>query len=164
MKKICLLMVALLLAGVLGGCGLAQKAQEKAAEKILEGASGGSVKVDIDGEKYTYQDEDGNTVEIGSTQWPTGAAADAIPKLDKGIISSVVNMEATCIIDIDEVEKADFDAYLQAVKNAGFTENAVEMTTEGSGFLYQATSGNKSIVMGYSQQEKHLQISAGLGE
>lgn len=163
MKKIMLILTALLVVTALAGCGASEKVQEKAAEKAIEDAIGGKANVDIDGDKYTFEDNDGNKIEVGSNEWPTGEAADVIPKLDKGTITSVVNTAGNCVIDIDEVEKSDFDEYLQAIKDAGFTKNAAELK-DANGLMYQATTDNgKTMLVSYSFESKHLQIMGGIG-
>lgn len=159
MKKFLAIALTLVLILSLTACGASEKAQEKAAEKAIENAIGGDVKVDIDGDKYTYEDKDGNKIEIGSTEWPTGETAKLIPKLDKGTVVSVVEMEGACIIDIDEVKKSDFETYFQKVKDAGFTQDPYEVTEE-SGTMYMASSENgSSVVLGYTIEEEHMQIS-----
>ena len=166
MKKITIFLLALAFILSVSGCGVTEKVQEKAAEKAtekaIENATGGNAKVDINGDKYKVDYGDDNSLEIGGGKWPTGDSADIIPKFDKGKISSVINTKEGCIIDIDEVEKNDFDSYLQTVKNAGFTKDTTNMNSD-SNSVYMATAGNgKSIILSYTPEEKHLQISGAL--
>lgn len=162
MKKLSIILAALMLLTALAGCGAAEKvqekAQEKAAEKAIEDALGGDVTVDIDGEKYTYEDKDGNKMEIGGTQWPTDEAADFIPKFDKGTITGSTIMGNVYLIDVEKVEQADYDSYLQTVKDAGFTENSFSLE-EAEYDQYQAlhTDGT-SMMLSYEAAEKKLQI------
>lgn len=159
MKKLFVILTALFLIAALAGCGTAEKAQEKAAEKALEDALGGDVNVDIDGDKYVYEDKDGNKIEVGGSEWPTGDAAKLIPTFDKGTIVSVVEMEDSCIIDIDEVGKSDFETYFQKIKDAGFTQDPYEVKDE-NGIMYMANTENgNAIILGYTVEEKHMQIS-----
>lgn len=164
MKQFAYTVTAFLLAAVLAGCGASEKMQQEAAEKALENALGGEVAVDIEGEKYTYEDKEGNKFEVGGTEWPSGDAADIIPAFSKGTIVTVVNMTGNCMIDLDNVEKKEFEAYVQTVKDAGFTQTPVEMTDETTTLYQAAASGGKSILLSYTAQEKHLQISASLME
>lgn len=155
MKKLFVILTALFLIAALAGCGTS----EKAAEKALEDALGGDVNVDIDGDKYVYEDKDGNKIEVGGSEWPTGGTAKLIPKFDKGTIVSVVEMEDSCIIDIDEVGKSDFETYFQKIKGAGFTQDPYEVKDE-SGIMYMANTVNgNAIVLGYTVEEEHMQIS-----
>lgn len=159
MKKVWVILTSLLLVLALAGCGASEKAQEKAAEKALEDALGDDVNVDIDGDKYVYEDKDGNKIEVGGSEWPTGETAKLIPKFDTGTIVSVVEMENSCIIDIDEVEKSDFETYFQKIKDAGFAQDPYEVKDE-SGIMYMANTENgNAIVLGYTVEEKHMQIS-----
>lgn len=159
MKKLIAILTALLLVAAMAGCGTSERAQEKAAEEALEEAIGGDVNVDIDGDKYIYEDEEGNKIEIGGNEWSSSDVAKLIPKFDKGTVVSVVDMEDGCIIDIDDVEKSDFEDYLQKVKNAGFTHDSYVVTDE-NGTMYMASAENgDSVILGYSVNESHLQIS-----
>ena len=153
-----ILSVLLILALALTGCGVSEKAQEAAAEKAIENATGGDVKVDIDGEKYTYEDKDGNKIEMGGTEWPTDEAAKFIPKLDKGTVTACTIMGGMYLIDIEKIEQKDYDSYLQAVKDAGFTETA--LTTDAEGYSqYQASDAKgNGIMLSYESEVTRLQI------
>lgn len=167
MKKTVLILLAMALIIVLAGCGASEKAQEKAAEKAIENALGGDVQVNIDGDKYTYEDKNGNKMELGGTEWPTDDAASFIPKFDKGAIIACTIMGNIYLIDLEKVEQADYDSYLQTVKDAGFTENVFALDgadTEGY-YQYQAlhTNGN-GITLSYEAAEKKLQIMGTVAE
>ena len=158
MKKIFVTLAALLLATALAGCGVSERAQEKAAEKALEDAIGGDVKVDIEGDKYTYEDKDGNKMEVGGTEWPADEAAAFIPKFEKGAVAACTIMGNIYLIDVEEIEQKDYESYLQTVKDAGFAE-AVFTLEEGGYYQYQASDekGN-GIMLSYESAEKKLQI------
>lgn len=161
MKRLSLILVALLLAAAESGCGAQEKAQEKAAEKAIEGALGGDVSVDIDGEKYTYEDKDGNKMEFGSTEWPADKAASFIPKYDKQPVASSMVMGNVYLIDIENVDKKDYEGYLQAVKDAGFTDSTFSLEEVGDDGYYQYQSADdkgNSIVLSYDSAGKRLQI------
>lgn len=164
MKKLSIILAALLLTALVG-CGASEKAQEqiqeKAAEKAIEDALGGDVKVDIDGDKYTYEDKDGNKMEFGSTEWPSDEAAGFIPKFNKGAITGCTIMGNMFLIDLEKVEQEDYDSYLQTVKDAGFTENSFGLEgTETEGYYqYQALNADgASMMLSYEAAEKKLQI------
>lgn len=162
MKKFLFLVLVLIITLSLSACGASDKAQEKAAEKAIEGALGGDIQVDIDGDKYTYEDKDGNKMEFGGTEWPNDEAAAFIPKFDQGTVTACTAMANIYIIDVEKVEYADYDCYLQTVKDAGFTENAFSLNEgdlEGY-YQYQAgdTNGN-SMILSYEAAEKKLQIT-----
>lgn len=161
MKRFLFLILAFIITFSLSACGASEKAQEKAAEKAIEGALGGNVKVEIDGEKYTYEDKDGNKMEVGGTEWPADEASAFIPKCEQGTVTACTIMGNIYIIDMEKVVQKDYDSYLQMVKDAGFTENTFtldEAETEGY-YQYQAfhTNGN-GITLSYEAEEKVLQI------
>lgn len=158
MKKVSILVAALFLITALAGCGALEKAEEKASEKVLEEAMGGDVKVDIDGDKYTYEDNEGNRTEFGGTEWPTDEAAAFIPKFNKGTITASSLVSNVYLVEFEEVKQADYDSYLQEIKDAGFTEQALMMDAEGY-YQYQAGDSNGNyITLSYEAEKKGLQI------
>lgn len=161
MKKFLFLVLVLIITLSLSACGASDKAQEKAAEKAIEGALGGDVQVDIDGDKYTYEDKDGNKMEFGSTEWPNDEAAEFIPKFDQGTVTACTAMANIYIIDVEKVEQKDYEGYLQTVKDAGFTESAFSLDDAGEAGYYQYQAGDdkgNGITLSYETEVKKLQI------
>lgn len=162
MKKSAFILLAMTLMLMPAGCGASEKAQEKAAEKALEEMMGGDVQVDIEGDQYTYEDKDGNKMAFGGTEWPTDEAAAFIPKFDQGTVAACTVMANIYLIEVEDVEQADYDSYLQAVKDAGFTKSAFsldETDTEGY-YQYQAGDANgNSMILSYEAEAKTLQIT-----
>ena len=158
MKKRTVILAALLLFAALYGCGAPEKAQEKAAEKAIENAVGGDVQVDIEGEKYTVDYGDGKKMELGGTEWPADAKAGFIPKFNAGTVCACTIMDNMYLIDVETVAQKDYESYLQAVKDAGFLEQA--LTTDAEGYYqYQAAdSKGNYIVLSFESGEKTLQI------
>lgn len=160
MKKLSIILVVLLLLTTLAGCSTSEKAQERAVEKSIEDAMG-DVEVNIDGDKYTYEDKDGNKMEVGGTQWPTDKAAEFIPKFDEGMIIGCTIMGNIYLIDVEKVEQGDYDSYLQRVKDAGFTEDVftIDVTDTDEYYQYQATDKNgNGMTLSYEATIKKLQI------
>lgn len=158
MKKLSVFLSALLLVAALVGCGASEKAQEKAAENAIEDALGDDVQVDIDGDKYTYEDKDGNKMEVGGTEWPSDAAAEFIPKFEKQPVTACTIMGNVYLIDIENVAQKDYENYLQAVKDAGFTESVFSFGETGYD-QYQAGDGKgNGITLSYEVEAKKLQI------
>ncbi|MGI6607352.1 MAG: hypothetical protein ACOX2X_10100, partial [Peptococcia bacterium] len=64
MKKTVVVLMVTLLSFLVTGCGIKEKIEQKAAEKIAEtiveqALSDGNTKVDIDGDTFTVKGEDG---------------------------------------------------------------------------------------------------------
>jgi len=132
---------------LLAGCSLDKKIGESITEGILEKAGGEDADINIDGEDfsittedgemtfdedgYSFEGEDGEEMTIsGDNEWPEGTAADLIPKFDKGKITATMNLDTGCTIVIEEVEKDDYTEYIEKVKDAGFTTDQYESTSE----------------------------------
>jgi hypothetical protein len=76
----------------------------------------------------------------------------------------VVSVDQSCTINIENVEKKDFDSYLALVKSKGFTDDTVEMNSDGV-IAYQANAGEtKSIAISYETETKILFIMSSLNE
>lgn len=158
MKKLIALLLSVLLVFALSACGVSEKAQEKTAEKAIENALGGDVNVDIDGDKYTYEDKDGNKMEFGSTEWPAADAAAFIPKFDKGTITACTVMGNIYVIDIENVEQTDYESYFKTVKDGGFINEAITTETEGYHQYQAADAIGNYIVIFYEAEAKRQQI------
>lgn len=155
--------LALILILVLAGCGkeeAAEKVDETVQEAVINNALDGEAEVDIDGDKYTIEDSEGNKVTVGGTEWPEGAAADLLPKFDKGDMTVGLVTDEFCSIEFENVEKEDFEAYREGVKNAGFTQQAVDATID-SVISYQGYLDDKqAITLTYDESSKSMVIMA----
>lgn len=163
MKKIIVLVITLTLFVTFTACGATQKvedkAQEKAVESVIKNVTGGDADVDIEGDKYSVNYGDGNKVEVGANEWPTGESVEKLPKLDKGKIESSVTLGKSCIISIVDLDKSDFEEYFQKVKDAGFTEDAFDICSDEKLVQYQAGSKDgKFITISYEVETKALTI------
>lgn len=179
MNKGIVLLPILMIAIVATGCNMEEKIGEKIAEELIEKSAGDEVEVNIDGEDVTYTTEDGevtfssedeDTFEIESEdgsvmqggedmKWPTDQAAAYLPSCSAGKVSYLMNSEESCIIIMDEVSQDDYDDYVQTIKDAGFTNNAVESTAEDMD-LYSGSSADNIIVTVYiSPSESVMQVT-----
>lgn len=163
MKKIMVLVITLTLFMTFTACGVTQKveekAQEKAVESVIKNVTGGNADVDIEGDKYSFDYGDGNKVEVGANEWPTGESVDKLPKLDKGKIESSVTLGKSCVINIIDLDKKDFEEYFQKVKDAGFTEDAFDICSDENLVQYQAGSKDgKFITISYEVETRALTI------
>lgn len=162
MKKAFTVCLILLFLFTLVGCkSPSEMAAEKLTEKVLGEATGG--KVNIDGDKITIETKDGS-VSLGGTEWPQDKMGKNIPKLD-GKVNYVANSDELCMIVVEEVKSADFEKYLEKVKDAGYNQDEVNfsdsssvsyMATNADGIAFHITylieSEEVSITVGKSQQ------------
>lgn len=159
MKKIliCLLTFALIFSFT--GCGAKEKLEEKAAEKILQGAG---VDANIDGDKVVIKGEDGQELTIGSGEWPTSGLAGHIPVFEGGKIVSVMEADDSLFIMLEDVSDEDFTAYLEEIK-AAFTGENYEMNT-GTGMIYTAANDSDISVMLTYEKDAGLSITLSKAE
>ncbi len=130
MKKTVSVMLLCILIVSLAGCGMGEKAEEKAAEAVVEDALGqDGVDVDIDGDAMTITREDGQEVTIGK-EWPDSELGKSIPKFEKGSIDGVITSPESIMISLFEVKQEDAVAYIEECKPNFPLENT-EMNAEG---------------------------------
>jgi hypothetical protein len=166
-KVIAFLLVVIMIAAV-GGCGIREKVNEEITEKVTEGvinkALDGEGTVDIEGGKVSIKGEDGEEFSFGDTEWPEDGAATFIPKFTKGKISSVMNSNTVCGIIIEEVEKSDFEQYVEKVKDEGFTDEPFEYSSDTVS-SYAARKGEKTTVsIQYDIENGMLSIGVEISE
>lgn len=144
-------------------CGVKESINEKITEKVTEGilekATGGETDIDIKDGGLTIKNEDGEEFSFGQSEWPEGQAADFIPEFKNGNIVSVLNSDGVCLITIEEVEEEDFKEYVKEVKDAGFTNEVTEYSSElGIGYFASLDEYTKISLM-YGPENKTLSIS-----
>lgn len=121
MKKIFVLSVCTLLAGsLLAGCGIKEKLEKKAGEKIAEKLVGD--KVDIDGDKVVIEGEDGEELEIGGSEWPDSGPIENIPKYKSGEVESVIQTKKSAQLNIVDSDQEYFEEYIDDIKDEFDTE------------------------------------------
>jgi hypothetical protein len=160
MKKILVsLLVILLVCSLLAGCGAKEKIEQKVGEKIVEKAVekavGGNADVDIDGGKVTVTDKEGKSLTIGGTEWPN---IDYIPEFKKGqIISATNDGEGNVMIIFQEVDRKDFEDYVESIKK-GFPEETNEMQLEKYLLFEGKNSKGEKAMIQYFISDKSLTI------
>ncbi len=166
-KTIAILLVVIMIAAV-GGCGVRDQVSEKITEKVTEGvinkAIDGEGSVDIDGGKVSIKGEDGEEFSFGDTEWPEDGVAKLIPKFTKGKITSVMNSNEVCGIIIEEVEKSDFDQYLEEVKDQGFTTDPIEFTSDTTASYVAQKDEKTRISLQYDLENKIMSIGVEVSE
>lgn len=163
LKKITVILLCVLMMFSLASCGVKQNLNEKIAEKVTEGvinkATDGQLDVDLKGDELTLKGKDGEKVTIGDTKWPKTGAGNLLPEFKKGKITSTMNSENGCMIIIEEVAEKDYKAYLEEIKEQGFTNEIVEFSS-GTAESYSANKDEKEIInILYDSENQGLHIT-----
>jgi len=162
-KKNIAVLLAVLMMFALGGCGVQDKVSEKVSEKVTEGvinsATDGKAKVDIDGDKVSIKGEDGEEFSFGDTKWPNNGVAKTIPEFKKGKVVSVMNSDTACLISIEQAKEKDAQQYLEEIKSQGFTNESTEFSS-GTTWSYSADKDeNATISLLYDSESQGLSIT-----
>lgn len=162
-KKFIVILLSVVMLLSLGACGAKKKLNEKVAEKITEGviekATGGEAQLDIDKDRLTIKGKDGEEYSFGENEWPKGKKADLIPEFKKGKIVSVMNSDDTSVIILEEVEENDFKEYIEKLRDLGFTNNVIEVSS-GEDMGFYANSNEETVVsVTYNAGNRILNIS-----
>lgn len=163
-KNLSIIAVLLTVTLTLTSCGLSKKVYEMQQENIIENILGEEANVDINGDTFVLEDKDGNVMSIGGADWPTGASADLLPKLNKGTITSGLTSEQMCTLNVTEIDKKDFEDYLEKVKEKGFINNVIEMYSEGTYSYIANKEENEWIQIYYDENGKTLDMIVGIDE
>ncbi len=164
MKRVLVVVVALLLLLPLTGCGIikkkvTEKITDKIGEGIMEKVLGDDVDVDIEDGKITVTDDDGaEWTSGGDVEWPEEGAASRIPRFDGGRLDTAMNGEENCWLYFEDVEEDDYRQYVEVLKDAGFVLQAGEYTDADS-LGYNAGKGGELLVMtSYDRNDGELVI------
>lgn len=167
-KKILVIILVLVMLFTLGACGIRKKIDEKISEKITEGVvnkiTGGNADIDFDKGGLTIKGEDGQELTFGSTEWPKGKAANLLPKLKKGNITSVMNSENLSIITIEEIDEKVFNEYIKELKDKGFENDITELSGSSTKSYYATLNENTLVQVIYGVEDKSLNITVQISE
>ncbi|MGE5543964.1 MAG: DUF6591 domain-containing protein [Bacillota bacterium] len=162
LKKIIVVLISTLMMLSLVSCGVSDKVNEKISEEVTEGvldkAVGGDADVEIDGDKMTIKGKDGE-FSIGGTEWPDSGAGALIPEFKKGTLVSVMNTEATCLIALEDVEKQDFERYLEELKESGFTNDPVDLNMDSTQSYTASSDDSSKITVTYDSESTGMSIA-----
>lgn len=167
-KKILAILLVLVMLFTLGACGIRKKIDEKISEKITEGVvnkiTGGKADIDINKGGLTIKGEDGEEVTFGSSEWPEGKAANLLPKLKKGNITSVMNSNNLSIITIEEIDEKVYNDYIKELKDKGFENDIAEFSDSSTKSYYATLDGKAYVQVVYSVESKSINISVQVNE
>lgn len=167
LKKLLALLVVVLMIVALSGCSIREQINKKIGEAVTEGivnqfTSGADI--DIDGEEIVIKGEDGEEVTFGATEWPKGEAADLLPPLRGGTVSSVMNSEKYCMIIVNDATESDYNDYVQAVQNAGFSESPFTMDSEDGLYFGASYNETTSAAITFSGDSGEMTIVVSVSE
>lgn len=143
MKKLCLFTLICLLVFSLVACSSPGKITDENPDSESTGDN-----YRPDGGTVTYEGESGEEVNIGGNEWPTDMIAEDLPKLNAGEVSAAYNSANACMITVDNVKKEQFEDYLEGIKDLGYTENALDISS-GESIHYYAENGEFGIQITY---------------
>ena len=152
MKKVLLFVCTLLILLSLTACkNPAQVAAKKHAQDLLKDA--GLDDVNLDDGSLSFKAEDGTEVTFGkdgtswtneedqtgsistSGEWPKSGAGALIPPFTSGTQSAFMESEEMFYATFENVSANDYTGYVQAVKDAGFTDSVVEGSSDGTDYI-----------------------------
>lgn len=155
--------IALLLLLPLTGCNARQKIADKVADKITEGivnkVAGDDVDVDIDGDKVTIKGDDGSEMTFGGTEWPKDGAASMIPEFKEGKLDTVINSAENCWLQVKDVNEADYEKYIEALKGVGFDASGSEYK-DAESRIYSAYKGEELLITVTYSSDNTMVINA----
>jgi hypothetical protein len=132
---------------------------EMVGESIVEGITGSDI--DINGDSVTLTGEDGEEVTFGSTEWPDNEIIKRIPKFSKGEIETSYITDEGGSLAIINVAKADYDDYVEQIKQAGFTVDPQTMEADDL-LIYTASDAENYIVsLSYAVENTTMSITIG---
>lgn len=163
-KSTVLLLILLLILPLFSGCSFKKSLEDKVAEKITEGilekVTGDEADIELDGDNITIKGDDGSELTLGSEEWPKGKAIDLIPEFKNGTISSTMNSDTACVINLKDVEQEDFESYMEEVKSLGYTKDSVDMDIDMVKSYYALSEkDNSQISLTYSIENKEMMLS-----
>ena len=149
MKRTFIVILALVLALVMLCACSPTKIIENAIKKEIEQ----EVKIDKDEDTIIMQGKDGDSLMIASgddLKWPADKMG-TLPEL-KGKITNVVAGEKGCNVMLDDVVRADLDAYIQKLKDMNLSD--AYGTTGETVVTYGGTDDDHVISIVFSGDDK----------
>ncbi len=152
----------LFVCGVLVIAGCSGKAEEKAAERMIEKGTGGKANVDVNNEKVEIKTEDGEMVAGKGTKIPDDFPDDVFVYQPAEVVASV-NAEGGKSLSLKTADDAEKVAatYKTEMKKNGWTEKG-SMNMGGQNMLvYEKNGANANVVIVSNEEETHIQLAIG---
>lgn len=140
---------------------LLNKVAEQTTESLIEGATGGKVDIDSEGEDFSIETEDGSYSMTGKDEWPEDMPS-SVPKFTYGSIEisskSSSGDSASWSVSFTDVKSGAYDSYTSELEKSGWSETG-NMSSGGSQianmenseyyliFTYDANENSGSLVV-----------------
>ncbi len=152
MKRILLIALAVCMTLAVAACS---SDPTQTTETTTTAQTQGTVSIESDSDSSQVVVDDGeNTIVIGGGEWPDDVP-DKLPIFDKGTINGTVMTEMGQAISFEDVDQADFEQYIEDLKDAGWmqmthvSDDGTEMymgQIEGMVVTAQFDSGDMMII------------------
>jgi hypothetical protein len=113
---------------------LLNKVTEQTTESLIEGATGGKVDIDSDGDEVSVETEDSSYSMNGKSEWPSDMPA-SVPEFTYGTVEasskSSSGEDTSWSVTFTDVNSGAYDNYTAALKNAGWNETG-NLSSSGS--------------------------------
>ncbi|MBN1939150.1 MAG: hypothetical protein JW843_06165 [Candidatus Aminicenantes bacterium] len=161
--------ILVLAAGLVIGTGCKSKTAEETAEQAAEKklsdmvaqATEGNAQVDLKSGRIDIKTPDGGgTITLGGGVWPADIPEEISrfrPGSIRGTSNSETPMGKSWIIVIDGVEAADVDAYIEELKNDGWTQAIASDLPQGK--FTQLQMERRAVQLTYAADEKTLTLT-----
>lgn len=109
--------------------------------------------VNIEKDGMTIDTEEGKFTYGAAAKWPTEQPSAILPEFKDGILNTVINSSEYCMITVTDVTMEEYNAYVEKIKDTGFTNNIAEMVS-GTGYYFSAEMDEKTSTMIYFVPEE----------
>jgi len=140
---------------------LLNKVAEQTTESLIEGATGGKVDIDSNGEDVSIETEDGSYSMSGDNEWPADMPS-SVPKFTYGSVEASSKSSSgdstNWSVTFTEVKSDAYDSYTTELEKAGWNETS-NISSGGSQianmenneyyliFTYDASDNSGSLVV-----------------
>ncbi len=149
-RTIAMMLTVLMMAASSAGCG--KSSAEKATEDLVKDLTGMNVDLSGDSGMSSLKDDAGNGIQVGlDLEWPKDHMGD-LPKLEGSIIS-VLTAETGSSLTVQDVSREDVDAYMQELKDLGYTDELSENEMTGNSFTFSARKDDGVVQLIYTPEK-----------
>ncbi|WP_418790825.1 hypothetical protein [Phosphitispora sp. TUW77] len=156
-RILALLIFTFLMFGLMGCGSVEDKAAEKAAEKIVENATGAEVDINEDG--VTVDSEDSSLQTGQQLDWPEDDMGD-LPEPKATITGVITVAQGACTVSFSKMTVNDAKEYMAELTKMGF-KNGMNIADQESLALTGARDDGSSVTFAYNIPEQEGTITYG---